>query len=1298
MWLLDRLAPESPTYNIVNALRLCGPLDVGALHESLEEIVRRHEVLRTTFAAVDGTPVQTIAPSLELGLPLEDLTALPRAARGAEARRIVREEARRPFDLAQGPLFRAKLLGLGQEEHVLLVGMHHIVSDGWSLGIFWRELGALYEAFSEGKPSPLPDPPIQYADYAVWQRRRLTGEVLDEQLGYWRRRLADVPTLELPTDRPRPAVQTHRGARQKLELSEWLTERLKDLSRQEGVTLFMVLLAAFQVLLSRYSGQDDVAIGTPIANRNRAETEGLIGFFVNTLVMRTDLSGEPSFRALLGRVREVALGAYANQDLPFERLVEELQPTRDPSQSPLFQVAFALQNVPTAPRQLAGLTTARMDVDNQTATFDLTLFMWEKPEGLRGTLEYNTDLFDAASIARMLGNFHTLLEGVVADPEQRISELELLTEAERDQLLVGWNGAQTLYPKHRCIHELFEEQAERSPDAVAVLFEERRLSYRSLNERANQLARHLRRLGVGPEVRVGLCVERSPEMVVAMLGILKAGGAYVPLDPSYPSERLAFMLEDAQASVLVSQRHLLDSLPRTSARVVCVDADRKVIAQEDVQNPDNKSSAESLAYVIYTSGSTGKPKGVCVPHRAVIRLVSNTDYARLTSADVVGQASNAAFDAATWEIWGALLGGARLVVLPQDTVLSPRALAVAIEQRRISALFLTTALFNQMARENPAAFRPLRHLLFGGEAVKTKWVREVLDAGPPDRLLHVYGPTETTTFATWHLVEDVEDDATTIPIGRPIANTEAYVLDARSQLVPAGVPGELYIGGPGVARGYLNRRHLTDERFVPHPFSEQPDARLYRTGDRVRRLANGDIEFLGRLDGQVKLRGFRIEPGEIESVLNSHAAVRESVVLLREDTPEQKRLAAYLVAAGAAPPHSELRAFMRQRLPDYMIPATFVALEALPLTPNGKIDRDALPAPGATRPDPGGEPLAPRDELEKRLVGIWEQVLGVPVVGVNDDFFELGGHSLLAVNLFVQIEKVFGRQLPLATLFRAPTVGQLAEVLREETEEEPHASLVAIQPHGSRPPFFCVHGAGGEVLLYQRLARYLKPDQPFYGFQAKDLDKMQAALKVEDMAASYLRELREFQPEGPYYLGGYSSGGLVAFEMARRLRAQDHSVALLALFDTAHPRGFGRRPLSARLYHHARSLRRQGPLRYAEETFWMVIRRRIRRLANKWSLWTGHPLPYALRRNRSLNRMAAANYEPQPYPERVTLFRSADFWGPSGDPSLGWSSIVGGGVDVHEVPGDHRLFREPHVQVLAARLQASLEQTQPSSP
>jgi amino acid adenylation domain-containing protein len=930
--------------------------------------------------------------------------------------------------------------------------MHHIISDGWSMGVLVRELGALYPAFAAGQPSPLPELPIQYADFASWQRQWLAGEVLDYQLAYWKRQLAGAPpALELPTDRPRPAVQSYRGAALPVQLPRALSEALAALSRQEGVTLFMTLLAAFQALLWRYTGQDDIVVGSPIAGRTRAEIAPLIGFFVNTLVLRTDLSGEPTFRELLGRVREMTLGAYAHQDMPFDKLVDELQPERDMSRSPLFQVMFALQNTPMPALSLAEVTLSPLEAARPTAKFDLTLMLEEAREGIRGTLEYRTDLFDRATIERMAGHYRTLLEGIVEAPGRQVSELPMLTAEELHEILVAWNDTGTDYPADRCVHELFEAQAERTPDAVAVVFGDRQLSYRELNQRANQLAHQLRSLGVGriggiggiggaggaggaggvgPATLVGLCVERSLEMVVGMLGILKAGGAYVPLDPNYPRERLAFMLEDTGAPVLLTQARLLDSLPEHGVQRLCLDTGWEAVARESVDDPRGGAGSSSLAYVIYTSGSTGKPKGVAVTHQAIARLVCNTDYISLGPSDVVAQASSSSFDAATFEIWGALLHGARLVGIDKGVMLSPPDLARRLAADGVTALFITTALFNQVAREAPMAFAQLGSLLFGGEASDPRSVRAALQAGRPRRLLHVYGPTETTTFATWHEVTDVPEGATTVPIGRPIANTRAYVLDRWRHLVPAGIPGELYIGGPGVAQGYLNRPELTEQRFVPDPFSGEPGARMYRTGDLCRWRPDGLLEHLGRSDTQVKIRGFRIELGEIESALAQHPAVREAVVLAREDSPGDKRLVAYLVTREAPLPGAgELRSYLQGRLPEFMIPAAFVVLDALPLTPNGKLDRKALPAPELDRAALSAGYFAPRTPTEAALADIWSAVLGVEAVGIEDDFFELGGHSLRATQLASRIASALRVELPLRALFEARTVATQARLV-----------------------------------------------------------------------------------------------------------------------------------------------------------------------------------------------------------------------------------------------------------------------------
>jgi amino acid adenylation domain-containing protein len=1032
LWFLDQLTPGSPVYNINAAVRFTGSLDSWALERCFDEIVRRHEVLRTTFTIVDGNPAQIVGRHRPVRLKLVDLSELPPDECEAQVTQLIAEESQWPFDLTSGPLLRMTLYRMSERDHVLLFGVHHIISDGWSTGILIREVAALYRAFLLGMPSPLGDLPIQYADYARWQRKHLQGERLESLLDYWKRRLEGYPqVLDLPTDRPRHALASFRGAHQSVALSRKLSDAVKALGQQERATPFMTLLAALQMLLYRYTGQEDICVGTPIAGRNRGETEGLIGFFVNTLVIRADLGGDPSFRELLERVRESALGAYAHQELPFEALVEKLQPERSMSHTPIFQVAFAYQNGFTEALELPGLTLRRVELEHRTTKFDLTVAATETPEGLSVSVEYNTDLLNDDTIARLLEHYRILLEGAVADPARRISDLPLLNETERRLLLSAWNDTRTEYPRDKCVHELFEAQVERSPDAIALVVEDAQLTYRELNRRANQLAGYLGKLGVGPGTPVSFCLERSPEMVVGILGILKAGGTYVPLDPAYPKERLAFMLEDTRTPVILVQQRLIERLPEHQARVVRIDADWELMAQESEGNRASGATAGHLAYVMYTSGSTGRPKGIAIPHRAINRLVFNTNYIELTSEDRMALASNSAFDAATFELWGALLHGARLVGISRDVALSPADLAAEIRAQGISAMFLTTALFNQIAREVPAAFGSVRSVLFGGEAVDLNSVKEVLKHNPPARLLHVYGPTESTTFTTWYLVQGLPEGAVTAPIGRPLANTQVYLLDGSLQPAPVGVAGELYIGGDGLALGYFKRPELTAEKFIPNAFSKEPGARLYRTGDLARYWPDGAIEFLGRLDQQVKIRGFRIELAEIEAVLAQHPAVREAAVLAREGVAGEKRLVAYVTLdPGDAPTGVELRSYLRQRLPEYMTPSVFVEMDALPLTPNGKVDRRALPAPdpaNLARPELVGVYVAPRTLVEETLAGIWSKVLGVTQVGAHDSFFDLGGHSLLATQAISRVREAFRLELPLRSLFEAPTVAGLAE-------------------------------------------------------------------------------------------------------------------------------------------------------------------------------------------------------------------------------------------------------------------------------
>jgi amino acid adenylation domain-containing protein/non-ribosomal peptide synthase protein (TIGR01720 family) len=1044
LWFLDQLEPGNAAYNIPLAFRLDGALDPEALRRGLEEIVRRHEILRTTFLARGGGPFQEIGDSCAVPLSIVDLEGLAPDEKESEIRRQAEKEPARPFDLARGPLLRASLLRLSERDHVFLITMHHILSDGWSMGIMALEVSALYRAFAAGKPSPLPTLSIQYADFALWQRNWLTGGTLERELAYWKEKLATLVPLDLPTDRPRPPIPTFRGATLRATLSPELTRALERLSRKEGVSLFMTVLAAFKALLHRYSGQSDIPVGTPIANRTRVETEPLIGFFVNTIVLRTDLSGDPSFEVLLSRVREVSLDAYAHQDLPFERLVEEVSVKRDLSRTPLFQVMFVFQNAPDSALEIPGLTVRPLEVETGAVKFDLTLVLEERGGTVEGSLEYNTDLFERSTIERLWGHFETLLRAVVADPQVRLSELPLLTEAERRKILIEWNDTATEFPNDKCVHELFEEQVDRTPDAIAVVFEDRELTYIELNARANQLAHHLRKLGVGPEVLVGICFERSIEIVVSLLGILKAGGAYLPLDPSHPEGRLRFMLEDARAAVLLTQERLRHRIGAPSTPLVCLDADWAELGREPTENLCSGAIPENLVYVIYTSGSTGAPKGVEVPHRAVARLVRGVDYAALDNGPRILQLQPLAFDVATGEIWGALLNGGRCVLAPPGLVDAP-ILDRLVSIHRIDTLWLTAALFHALMDEDSHCLSRVGQVVVGGEPLSVAHVRRYRSSCSNTRLINGYGPTECTTVSCCYSIPPtIPLDWGSIPIGPPIANTEVYVLDGNFEPVPIGVPGEVYLGGPGLARDYLGRPELTAERFVPNPFGREPGERLYRTGDLARFLPDGNLDFLGRIDHQVKIRGYRIELGEIEAALAEAPGVGTSVVLAREDRPRERRLVGYVVPNGSAKPTSStLREALNAKLPNYMVPSAFVFLEALPLTPNGKVDRKALPAPDAAELDE--RYLAPRTPVEELLAAIWCEVLHLERVGIRHDFFELGGHSLLATQVVSRVRSLFGVELPLRSLFERPTI----EALATEIAPENHGGFSTDRP---RPP------------------------------------------------------------------------------------------------------------------------------------------------------------------------------------------------------------------------------------------------------
>jgi len=1072
LWFLDQLAPNNPFYNCPGAVRLEGGLNLRALESAINEIVRRHEVLRTRFEVVGGAPTQVIDEWGPRKLQVEDLKSLSREEREEEARRIAREDAMKGFDLNRGPLIRVKVLELEEEEHVLLYTMHHIVSDAWSMEVLAREVSTLYQAMIEGKESPLPELEIQYADYAVWQREYLAGEILKGEVEYWKEKLKDAATLELPTDHARPAVPSYRGGIERVEISKESSEGMRRLSQREGATLFMALMAAFKVVLMRYSGKEDISVGTPIANRTRREIEGLIGFFINTQVLRTDLGGNPSFRELIKREREVALGAYGHQIAPFEKLVEEINPERDLSRSPLFQVMMTMQNTGQGGVGFSGLKAGSIGEESAeeeigVAKFDLTMVLTEVGEGIGGILEYSHDLYDRETVRRMARHYEQVVNEVVRDAERRLREIELLSGAERRQIIEEWNQTGMPYPQDRCIHELFEHMAETTPEAVALICDDRQLTYAELNSRANQLAHYLRRLAEGPETLVGICMERGLEMVIGLLGILKAGGAYVPIDPAYPAERIALMLDDAEVKALLTEQRYLDILPGTNAQVVTMDEDWRLIGIESKENLPKIATAENLAYVIYTSGSTGRPKGVSVPNQQVVNFFTAMD-ADLDSvpASVWLAVTSISFDISVLELLWTLTRGFQVVIrrerrsarppgepdgasTERDRALRPEensandedfSIAAQIIKHRASHLQCTPSMAKILSVEMGSvnSLSSLCKIMIGGEAFPIG-LAEALKPLAAAQIHNMYGPTETTVWSATYMLRGEERS---IPIGRPIANTQLYILDREMQIVPIGVPGELYIGGKGVVRGYLNRSELTAERFMPDQFGSEPGVRLYRTGDSARYLPDGNIEFLGRVDHQVKIRGFRIELGEIEAALLRRQSISECVVLARGD--EEKRLIAYLVSRdGQRVDLSELREYLKQSLPEYMAPSLYVWLEKMPLTSNGKIDRMALPEAKEAGIARKREYVAPSGPVEETLADIWSELLGVEKVGVHDNFFELGGHSLLLTQVVLRVRLAFSSDMPLRALFDAPTIKQLSVAIVAEQLSEADSTEAA---------------------------------------------------------------------------------------------------------------------------------------------------------------------------------------------------------------------------------------------------------------
>jgi amino acid adenylation domain-containing protein len=1294
LWLLGQVSSDAGVaYNAPGAFQLQGPLDLGLLARAFEALVDRQEILRTTYTVIDGRPMQIIGPTAPVELNVVDLRGRTADEQQAESQRVLKEEARFAFDLVNGPAMRPTVIRLSDSEHILMVNMHHIATDGYSRGALYRDLTVFYDALQSNTSAELPELKIQYADYAVWQRAWLDGGVAGKQLEYWKRKLARAPaSLDLPTDFSRPPVRSWTGSSTRLMIDMATREGLRGVARTNDATLFVGLLTLFGVLLSRYSGQDDIVIGTPFGGRSRSELDGMVGYFINPLALRIDLSGDPSFSELIGRSRETTLEAFANADLPYETVVRTINPERDLSTTPVFQAMIVLHNPAWQTQrpkfEPQGIRCTEITHEKGWSKFDLLLGMSERQTGLNTTWEYSTELFTSETMTRMTEHFRTLAESAANNPDRPLSRLSMLSEQERSKVL-AWNAHPEPLPEARSIKELFEDQVRRTPEAPAVVFGPGRLTFDECNRRANRIAWRLREHGVGPGTHVAIMMEKSLDLVPAVLGVVKAGGAFIPIDPNYPPDRVEFMLGDASPKVLLTHQKQLEALPPSAAEVVVLDSPGLLDTMSD-ENPADTASGDDLAYIIYTSGSTGQPKGAMIAHRNLVSVyfAYEREY-RLRELRAHIQVASFSFDVFTGDMIRSLLAGAKLVLCPIEVVVDPPALYELMVAEGVDAAeFVPTAatlLFEWAEREGkPLGF--MRFIAVGGEPWrndKYAYFRRLL--GPTTRLVNSYGLTEATMDSTYF---EPPPGATLppgrlVPIGRPLPNTRVYVLDSSLEPQPVGVPGELCIGGAGVACGYLNRPELNAARFAPDPFAQEAGGRLFRTGDRARWLADGTIEFLGRGDRQLKMRGFRIEPGEIESVLELHPRIRAAAVTERKDPSGAPCLAAYLAPADPSEPPStdELRRFVAQRLPAYMIPAAWVLLNALPTTPNGKVALDALPDPVFDRSAESSAFVAPRTDTERKLVGIWRELLGIEAIGVDDNFFSLGGHSLLAVRVFARIEERCGVRLPLALLFQSATIAELANIVDQNDvpeHDQTWSSVVPMRPLGDRPPFFLVGWVGGQLIGYRKLVRHFTPGVPLYGLQAPGLDGRRLPIAtIEGLAAHYVQEMRRVQPRGPYYLGGFCFAGVVAYEMARQLSEQGEDLGMVALIDS-YTRGS--RPRPSRQQHRRRRLAefRDGSPR--QRVVW--VRDRVVRLKNRIGsavylksgyvaldilAKTGLPIP---RKPWNLvlvaSIQAARRYTPTPCDIRIEYFRPQT--APNDDPTP-WDGLAQGGVVLRRMIG-----------------------------
>ena len=1206
------------------------------------------------------------------------------------------------FDLSRGPLLRATLYDLSEDEHQVFMVFHHIIFDGMTAyRLFLPELAALYRAFSEGKPSPLPDPPIQYADFAFWQRQQADHDVSAKRLNYWKQQLqGELPILAWPNDFPRPAEQTYRGVLRNASLAPDLIQPLRDLSLEAGCSLYTTLLAGMSALLHRYTDQTDIILGGLSACRHGSESEALLGCFMNPIPLRVDLSGNPTFRDLLGRAREAVLGALDHEEMPFEQIVSELRLQPDPSRNPLFQIIFALEPDVSPVDREWDLTLE--DFSNGTSKVDLSVVLDDRGERISGPMVYNPDLFEDSTIQRLMAHWNGLLRSAVANPDLPISLLEFMAPEEKQQILCDWNRTATNYPKDSCVHQLFEAQVERTPDNCAILFDKQELSYRESNERANQLAHRLIEYGVGPDVVVGVCAERSAEMIVGLLGILKAGGAYLPLDPEYPTEQLAFMLRDCGVRLVVACGASGARVPSDGITLIRLDGQGSMDANTD--NPAVRGRPNNLAYVLYTSGSTGNPKGVEIEHRSIVRLLFGISYVDLDESKAILQLAPFTFDVSAFEIWGALLHGAKCVLYP-GKVPSVRELGELLRTRRVTTVATTAAWFSLIIDEEPQVFSGLRQLIVGGEPLSVSHVRRAWDQLPNVELINGYGPTESTMLTCCYTIRHRPSaSVTSIPIGSPIANTECYVLDANLQPVPVGIKGELYVGGAGLARGYRNRPDLTRDSFIRNPFSGEPGSRLYKTGDAARFLPDGTIDYLGRMDDQIKIRGFRIELGQVETVLRRHPKVQDAACIVTGENSSQLLVAYLVFRNGFHAWPMEIREYVRRMLPPYMVPDRFVTLNAIPLGRHGKVERHRLPALEPAAPASAHESAAPTDAVEKEMVQLWEELFSRQPISCNDNFFSLGGNSLLAVKLLVRIEGAFGKRLSLASLVAAPTIRQFAAFVRAKDPVPKIAQVTTIQPQGTKPPFFCV-GAG---VLFHSLVEQMGTDRPFLSLiLRKDaIEQLKAPYSLEELAGHLLDAMRERQPDGPYYIGGFCQDGILAYEIARQLMRQGQTVAMLFLFETVNPAPLPEDRVASRWRRMAIRLKfRRGQFRQlGVSNFPQFFRLQVASARRRFTpvAWRVSHRAHKLVGDDKLNSLdrivhiASRTYKPKPQSSPTLLFRCSE-WpiASAGDPYFGWRSLLTGWNETIEIPGDHAgMFRQEGAEQLAKAMKFYMDQAE----